>query len=67
MPKQNKTETSTNKEIFMNPYINPDKRDTEIIQTIANNVGLPFLEVQKVLKEYFDVYEQTVFNSLNIQ
>lgn len=62
-----KEETLTNKEIFMNPYINPDKRDTEIIQTIANNVGLPFLEVQKVLKEHFDVYEQTVFNSLNIQ
>lgn len=51
-----------------NPYDQPilDPELQKTIDRISEVTGLAKFEVQKVLKEYFDIYEQGVFASLNI-
>jgi len=52
-----------------NPYKQPelDSDIKNIISKISKSTSLSEYDVQQVLKVYFDIYQESVFESLNIQ
>jgi len=52
-----------------NPYKQPelDSDIKNIISKISKSTSLSEYDVQQVLKVYFDIYQESVFESLDIQ